>query len=158
MILQIKDIHGYLGLYQITNTGMVWSVRNKKFMNLRKNKDGYILVDLRHNGKRKTFKVHRLVADAFLPHFNASQNQVNHIDHNKSNNFVNNLEWVTAKQNNNHALVSGRYPTKVTVSDVIRIRHLYNTTGTNITNLALQFNVSERHIRSIINRTAWKTI
>ena len=158
MILEIKDIHGYLGLYQIANNGMVWSVRSKQFMKLRKNQNGYMVVDLRKNNTKVTKQVHRLVADAFLPHLNPAQDQVNHIDHNRTNNYVYNLEWVTAKQNNNHALISGRYPTKVTVSDVIRIRHLYNTTGTSIANLAVQFNVTEGHIRRIINRTAWKIV
>lgn len=63
---------------------------------------GYEIVDLYKNGKRKTVRVHRLVAEAFIPN-NDNKPEVNHIDGNKHNNNVDNLEWVTKKENCRHA-------------------------------------------------------
>lgn len=63
---------------------------------------GYALVSLSKNGKKKKFRIHRLVAEAFIPNPN-NYPCVNHIDGNKLNNNVNNLEWCTEKQNMEHA-------------------------------------------------------
>ena len=98
-----RDIEGYENLYQVSDKGRVKSLkRNKdKIMSLRRDKDGYLLVNLWKNHERKTFKVHRLVAQTFLSN---TQNlpQVNHRDEIKTNNCVENLEWCTAKYNNTY--------------------------------------------------------
>ena len=101
-----KDIEGYEGLYQVSNDGKVRSLNyrqtgQKKKMKLLKNSRGYMRVDLCKNGKVKTFKVHRLVAQTFIPN-PQNKPQVNHIDENKANNCMWNLEWTTAKENINH--------------------------------------------------------
>lgn len=69
-------------------------------------KDGYEKVVLTKNGKRKTYRVHRLVAMAFIPN-PYSKKTVNHIDGNKLNNCVDNLEWATHKEQKEHAIKHG---------------------------------------------------
>ena len=107
-----KDIKGYEGLYQISNLGQVKSLaRPINNFNQCCNKDkllkggikrGYRQVILLKDKKRKYASVHRLVAEAFLPNPDKKP-QVNHIDGNKKNNRLDNLEWVTASENMKHS-------------------------------------------------------
>ena len=101
-----KDIKGYEGLYQVSNLGRVKSLPRKnhpkeEFRNLSPDSKGYLRVNLFKNNKGKTHKVHRLVAEAFIPNPN-NYPQVNHKDENKANNNVDNLEWCTNKYNVNY--------------------------------------------------------
>ncbi len=96
-----KPIKGYEGLYEVSDQGRVKSLINKpKEMYLKKHNRGYRQVELTNGEERKTYLVHRLVAEAFLPN-PQKYPQVNHIDEDKQNNAVSNLEWCTAKQNRN---------------------------------------------------------
>lgn len=103
--MQWKEIRDYEGLYEINSNGKIRSVpRNGTKGGILKycvNKDGYYTVSLCKNKKRKTYSVHRLVALHFLPN-NDDTMQVNHINENKLDNRVCNLEWVTTKENINH--------------------------------------------------------
>lgn len=109
-----KDIDGYIGYYKVSNLGNVRSVDRivshwkggeqlRKCKLLKQADDGncYKFVCLQKNGKRKIYKVHRLVAEAFIPNPNNYQ-CVNHIDEDKHNNCVDNLEWCTQKYNCNY--------------------------------------------------------
>lgn len=110
-----KDITGYEGLYQVSNLGRVRSLDRyvthsrgvvkyiRKGCVLKQNTDkgGYKYVGLYKDGKVKYIKVHRLVAQVFL-HNPDNLPEVNHIDENKSNNRVDNIEWCSHKQNCNH--------------------------------------------------------
>ena len=103
-----KDCKGYEGLYQVSNLGRVWSVRKQKYLNPWLDSSGYWTVELRAlNGKRKSEKVHRLVALAFIENPN-NLPQVNHKDENKQNNSVENLEWCDAKYNCNYGTRNSR--------------------------------------------------
>ena len=103
-----KCIEGYRG-YEVSNLGNVRSYRNKKgeishtshLLAQRIDHNGYYFVNLYNNRKMKSIKTHRLVAIAFIPN-PEKYPQINHIDENKINNCVDNLEWCSAKQNVNH--------------------------------------------------------
>ena len=98
MSLEIyKDIEGYPD-YQVTSWGRVFSKRKKKFIRPEVHCKGYLRVHLFNKDGRKHFKVHRLVAEAFIPNPDEKP-QVNHIDGNNQNNSVTNLEWVTNAEN-----------------------------------------------------------
>lgn len=110
-----KDINGYEKLYQVSNLGRVKSLKrdckDKKgvirayikehICALTDNGFGYKIVSLCKNGKRKNAYIHRLVAEHFLNN-QYNLREVNHIDLDKSNNNVTNLEWVTSSQNKEH--------------------------------------------------------
>ena len=103
----MKDIKGYEGIYGITSCGKVWSYRRKKFLELTPDTKGYLCVSLQVNGNRKTYKVHRLVAEAHIPN-PENLPQVNHRDENKKNNCLQNLEWCDCKYNNNYGTRNDR--------------------------------------------------
>ena len=95
----IKDIEGYEGLYKITTDGRVYSVRKKNWL-LPSHSHGYMIVNLWKDKKSIPRKVHRLVAEAFIPN-PYNKPQVNHLDERRDNNRVENLEWATAEENIN---------------------------------------------------------
>ena len=107
----MKDIKGYEGKYAVTSCGKVWSHINEKFLSPRITKCGYYEVHLCNNGKSKQFRVHRLVAEAYIDNLE-NKPEVNHKDENKLNNCINNLEWVTTKENSNYGTRSQRVSQK----------------------------------------------
>ena len=96
----MRDIKDYEGLYAATSCGRVWSYRAKKFLKSRKNRDGYLLVNLYKDSKMKTYVIHRLIAETYLPNQD-NLPEVNHKDEDKSNNALPNLEWCTREYNIN---------------------------------------------------------
>ena len=96
-----KDIKDYPE-YEISNLGKIKSKRADKIMKNVLDNNGYLICTLSVQGKRKKFGVHRLVASAFIDN-DLHKSQVNHIDGIKQNNISTNLEWVTPKENTNHA-------------------------------------------------------
>ena len=109
-----KDIKGYEGLYQVSNLGNVRSMdritrdgRKIKGKNIKPHTNGnsrYLRVALCNNGKIKYENIHRLVAKAFIPN-PENKPEVNHKDENPSNNFIDNLEWMTSKENSNVSIM-----------------------------------------------------
>lgn len=103
-----KDIPGYEGRYQVSNLG---NVKSLNYQNTHKAKvmtpiahhRGYMII---HLGQENIKFIHTLVAKAFIPNPEGKK-YVNHIDGNKHNNIVTNLEWVTSKENVNHAIRTG---------------------------------------------------
>ena len=95
-----KNIIGYEGLYEVSDKGNVRNVRRNTLLRF-SNNQGYIQVYLYKNGIRNGFKVHRLVAQAFIPNPD-NLPQVNHKDEDKTNNNVDNLEWCDHKYNVNY--------------------------------------------------------
>ena len=96
-----KDILGYEGLYRVSNWGRVWSCRKNKILKLHTCQSDYVYIGLHKDGKVKSYKIHRLVAQTFIPNPN-NLPEVNHIDEDKSNNRWDNLEWCDHKTNCNH--------------------------------------------------------
>ena len=128
-----KPVVGYEGLYEVSSFGRVRSldricpkgrIRKGKSKKLTIDKKGYLTVGLSKNSHRKLFKVHRLVAGAFMPNTN-NLPMINHKDENKQNNMIwvnddgsidydkSNLEWCTAKYNANYGTSKERIRKKM---------------------------------------------
>lgn len=131
MIEEWRDIEGYEGFYQVSNLGRVKSLArvvmrsdgkpnpvNEKILKYGMNRD-YCAVVLCKDRKKKMYKVHRLVAMAFLsnPH---NLPEVNHKDENKKNNCVDNLEWCTSKYNTNYGTCIERCINTTVRNDLLR--------------------------------------
>lgn len=98
-----KPIEGYEGLYEVSTLGRIKSLHyhngsNTRILKPRKVKDGYLMVALYRNKIRKNYQVHHLVANAFICNPN-NYNEINHKNLNKCDNSVNNLEWITRREN-----------------------------------------------------------
>lgn len=119
-----RPVKDYEGLYEVSNLGRVRGVDRvvlskngkKRFYKgqtkkQKKDKDGYLTVDLSNNGKHKTKKVHRLVAQAFIPNPD-NLPIINHKDENPSNNRYDNLEWCTNEYNLNYGTRNKRISEK----------------------------------------------
>ena len=111
-----RYIPGFIGLYQASNHGRIRSVdhtdslgrsRKGQVLSQRMHPAGYLYVNLWKDGKRQTHKVHRLVAISFIPN-PCNKQEINHIDEDKTNNNVKNLEWCTHKENINHGTCKER--------------------------------------------------
>ena len=94
----MKDVKNYEGLYAVTSCGKIWSYKYKKFLKPEDNGHGYLRVKLCKDGKEKKYMIHRLVAEAYLPN-HENLPQVDHIDENKTHNYLNNLQWITNRDN-----------------------------------------------------------
>jgi hypothetical protein len=171
--LPIKDFESY---YKISNLGRVRSVsryvtitqnrRRRVLGRLRKqqiNYKGYPTVQISNETTKKTMYVHRLVAIAFITNDN-NKPEVNHKDGNKLNNCYTNLEWVTSKENMQHAKEFGLRPNfkyesnpnfKLTHKTVQEAKILHST-GFTYTALGLKYNVSLTAIRRAIKGETWK--
>ena len=114
-----KDIKGYKGKYQVSNIGRVkrlsrrmkterWikkvgrNTTKEKILSSIKKSIGYTQVNLGKKGKMRVYLIHRLVGEAFIPN-PENKSQINHKDGNKSNNRIDNLEWVTPRENDLHS-------------------------------------------------------
>ena len=107
-----KDVLGYEGFYQVSNLGRVKSLdkhdrcgrfKEGKIKVIGDNGNGYCVVNLKVDGKQQMKTVHRLVATAFIPNPN-NLSEINHIDGNKKNNTISNLEWCDRSKNVKHAI------------------------------------------------------
>lgn len=101
-----KDVVGFEGLYKVSDTGKIYSVKSNRVIKHKISKTGYCNIELHKDGKPIMKYVHRLVAEAFVDN-PTNKPQVNHKDGNKQNNHFSNLEWVTASENQRHALLNG---------------------------------------------------
>lgn len=142
--------------YAVNDKGQVWSIRRKIVMKHYVAKDGYCRIGLQHNGIKKKLAIHRLVASAFIANRH-SYPDVNHIDGNKQNNHVENLEWVTPQMNNDHAIENGLIDTNLRQQDVREIKYLL-LKEVNQKLIAKLYNVSSSSISSIKHRKTWVRI
>jgi len=172
-----KPILGYEDYYEISNLGRVAALsREVKMPNggFRRtddfeisqsyDKDGYMKCRLTLNGKRKDFRVHRLVCIAFLEN-PENKKQVNHINGIKSDNKLSNLEWCTIEENMSHTFKMGlktqkgikNNMSKLTDSDIINIRNLIREGLTNI-KISKLYNVTPSNISCIRTGRTWSHI
>lgn len=102
------DVPGYEGLYRVSTSGNVYSIKVKKNLKPQFKYDGHAVVGLYKDHKLKGHPVHRLVAMAFIPNpFNLPI--VHHLDDNPRNNHVSNLKWVTQKENVHYTIATGKH-------------------------------------------------
>jgi len=176
-----RQVAGYEGLYMISNLGRVKSLPRLVKRSIggsyttkervlkggttcyKKRKTGYRFVILSKDNKSKNFYVHKLVAQAFITN-NKNKSQVNHIDGNKLNNTVTNLEWCTPLENSRHAIAHNLVPkgqdlsySKLTLAQVNYIREqILNSYYRGMQkDLANKFNVSTATISLIKNNINW---
>ena len=121
-ISKIEGMEEYID-YQISSYGRVKSLKRSREIILKpRNIHGYLAINLYANGKRKTFKIHRLVAFAFIFNDNPQEKtDINHKDENKTNNKVSNLEWCTKAYNNSYGTRTERTSKKVYCLELNRI-------------------------------------
>lgn len=118
-----KDVLGYEEYFKVSSTGQVWSKRTSKILKQTPNKKGYFNINSRIGGRSGvaiSLRVHRMVAEAFLPEPSNDLIEkalttvygkvlVNHKDCDKTNNKVDNLEWIDYLGNSRHAVENGRF-------------------------------------------------
>lgn len=178
-----KDVVGYEGLYQVSNLGRVKSLdryvvyhynngkgdvtvfRKGRIMRQFLYKTGYLYTCLAKEGIRIKYKIHRLVAMAFLPN-PENKPVVNHKDGCTTNNNLNNIEWATLSENVQHAIWNGLLKTgtdsfwsKLTNEQVDFIRKNYEKRGKyNFVTLGKMFNVTPRTIQNVIQRNTYYVV
>lgn len=165
------DKHGFVYSLNYSGTGRTQRLKPAK------DHKGYLRVGLTINGKLVTRKVHRLIAQSFIPN---PENKpfVNHKDWNKSNNSVKNLEWCTAKENTKHAIYNGMFSfqdserskninpkkgvlngqSKLTEKQVLEIRSKFKPRIYTREMLALEYGVKSSTIKDIVIRKSWNHI
>lgn len=173
-----KPIPTYEGLYEISNRGQVRSLdrcekmkgrygeyvqrlRNGALLSQREGR--YLTVTLYKNGRGRQFSVHRLVALIFIGHPPDARSEVNHIDEDKHNNCVNNLEWINRKGNSLHSSYKQRGEAsgtaKLTDKEVLEIRDFLNEGYLSQKEIAALYGVSNHAIFRIKagHNWAWLT-
>lgn len=171
----MQEIKGYEGLYSVTEDGKIWASAKlnwkSRFLKTWLIGHGYQVVALYKEEKQKKFLVHRLVALTYIPN-PLNFKEVNHKNANRLDNRVENLEWVSSKQNKRHAINLGLYKnlgknspkgsenkqSKLTECKVIKLRNLYRTGKFTQEQLAVRFKVADSTIGHIIGRRSWKHV
>lgn len=162
-----KDIEGFEGYYQVSTLGRVKSLSRtsirrgriypQKESVLKMQVTQYPSVMLQKDGKKRRINIHRLVASAFI-HNPQNKPMVNHINGIKTDNRVENLEWVTQRENEDHSIKYGlkHIPsnTKLSFGDVKRIRAAVSK-GEQQKDIAQKFNVHPTTVSKIVTGSSW---
>lgn len=178
IVLKKGKLKRYDNLYDVSNYGRINSLgiyhgkTNNYFdkphiIKAKKNKNGYLLYSLSKYGKTEHCASHRIVATTFIENYNNCP-QVNHIDGNKLNNAVDNLEWCSASYNIKEAYKNGlktskgnsmpkeKNPNCKFTENIINEIRSKRTNGYKLRELAKEYNISESYISSICNYKCWK--
>lgn len=149
-----KDIDGYDGMYQVSDLGRVRSLKfgRVKVLIPQKDKCGYLRINLWKNRKEKTVNIHRLVANAFIPNDDESKNEINHINEDKTDNRVSNLEWCDRKYNMNYNDFYGKRIANYNEPKRNKLKDLYDP------NLTYEQNIDNFKAKGVIcsRVTLWK--
>jgi hypothetical protein len=150
-----KKIEGFEN-YEVSNYGNVKSLKYNKIRLLKQeNVKGYLRVSLSKENKVKRFQVHRLVALSFIKNIE-NKPCVNHINGIKTDNTVENLEWVTYSENEKHSFNflekkgNGILGRKIDIKELDNIKNLYKN-GMYQKDIAIIYNVSNSCIQQILN-------
>lgn len=152
--------------YEINEQGIVQRISTKRIKKSFKRKDGYIGIQLYINKDNLiNYQLHRLIAIAFIPNPD-NKKYINHKDSNRSNNNINNLEWVTFQENVKHGYQFGYASnkgskngfSKLNENQVLEIRKKRIEEKLTYQKLAELYNVSYACIAGIIQKTNWKHI
>ena len=159
------DIKGFEGYYEINLEGKVRNYRSKRELKPILYSHGYLVVRLRKNNKVHQKYIHRLIATTFIDNPNPKNTVVNHIDGNKLNNNINNLEWTTIGRNVSMAWGAGLNDCRgakngraiVNEDDVREMRKLHKE-GKTIKELAITYGLSRNATSCIVNYKTWTHI
>lgn len=187
-----KDVKGYEGFYQVSSFARVKRLEylqknplsddlcrhKEKIIKQRFDRYGYLRIclnDVKRKPIKKYITVHRLVAIAFVEN-PFGETCINHLDNNRSNNNISNLQWCTPRENQQHMYKQQRHPygikvntNKLTEKQVLEIRKIYGGDGRKYRNkkikgklnqfdIAKKYKVTPANIRSIVHRLIWKHI
>jgi hypothetical protein len=160
-----KDVVDYENFYEVSSHGRFRLKRTNKVSTRKPASVGYIIVDLFKNGYRKVEYLHILVLQHFGPTKPTSLHECNHKDGNRSNNHIDNLEWVTRKENLHHrweVLHTGNIGerhgmARLTEQQVKEIRQLQNQ-GLGKTAISRIVGVSAGCIQAIMQKKTWKHV
>lgn len=163
----LKDVVGFEGRYTVDEDGNVYSLKRNKTITPVVMQNGYWYVHLFCKGKARCIRLHRLVAEAFLDNPNG-YSQVNHINGDKSDNRVVNLEWCSQSQNMRHAMRTGLWnpigennaSAKLKSADITAIRAQYvkGDARFGAKGLAKVYGVTDVMIGKIVRGENWKAI
>jgi hypothetical protein len=155
------SVKNYEGLYSVTGDGKIYSHIKNRFLRPGLGKDGYLVVVLVKDKTPKSYRLHRLIAKAYILN---PQNlpEINHLDGNKTNNCIDNLQWVTGAQNVQHAYQNGLMARdtirKITLAQARQIRGLYQNGQYTTRKLARLFSVDAASVSRIITNKAYKEL
>lgn len=155
---EIWAYHPLTNSYLISNKGRIKNYNTNNILTTFPNRQGYYMVNvfLPEKGKR-CYMIHRLVAETFYPFFHKDNIfEVNHINGNKSNNTIENLEWMTRQENLQHARDTGLVPKsnpkwKLSLNQVKEIKEFYNL-GFSYKEIAKSYNISRNIIQRNLRR------
>jgi len=159
-----KNIKGFNN-YLISKNGEIYSLKRKKLLSWNVKKDGYAIIGLMQNPKKRKFLyIHRLVGYHFLMEV-SGKNEINHKDGNKLNNNYKNLEWCTRKENQVHASRIGSFSkmkkgedhwaTELNDIKVIKIKNLLRKNKLSLSEIAKLFSTNVRIISDIKRGKTW---
>lgn len=169
---QWKDVVGYEGLYQVSDTGQLKRIvgylcKTERILKQDTTKKGYKTIQLHAYGCRKTRSIHQLVLETFVGQRPSSVHVTRHLDGNASNNFIYNLAWGTVKQNTEDAFKHGtRFQprgsqcgtAKLTENEVLSIKQLLIDKTYTQRKITAMFNVCENSISQIKLGYTWRHI
>lgn len=164
-----RPVSGYEGIYEVSSEGRIRSIVSRAgsrcgLLTEKFTSHGYVYIDLARDGVKRRFLVHALVATVFIGQRPTDGHQVNHRDGTKRNNVFTNLEWVTPRENNMHALATGlRRPTDVrgvrnpnarlTIKQVAEILALAGKESQR--SIAKRYGICKSMVGNIHQRKAW---